>query len=456
MGSVLSRICRNTCVHIPVFVLLSLPAMPGLCQTSNVLTIGDAVKEALANNRLLNAGALDIGRSSYAADAARTAELPVFHINATGGGLLNPLDVSIPAGTLGLVNGDPFPIHNSQIYSAGGGIAWFGASITQPLTELPGIELNVRLQKLGVQLSSAQQQGRRTDLAVEVKKTYYEILEAQDSLDGAQKTLDSDHELEKTVSDFVTQKTALAADLMDAQAQSAQQQLKVVQLQDELADGKEKLNDLLGRDLESPFEVAAPDTTDFSVDNLAALRTFALSHRSDIREAQIRLQQTELGKRLAHEPNVPIVSAVLSYNRLAGGDGISGLPNQLSVIGLQLDWKPFDWGKRSDDAGGQDLQYHQAQAALLEAEANAALQVDSAVRQYKEAIQEHSVAQLGQQAAEERLREMTNQYNVKAILLKDLLQQQAAASDAADKEQLVTVQMLAARTELEAALGDDE
>jgi len=452
MRFVLRRICRC----IPAFALLVPFCAPAYSQSSNVLTIGDAVKDALANNRLLNAGALDIDQASNAAATARTAFLPVLGVNATGGELLKPLNFSIPTGKLGPVNGSPFPVNNSKIYSASGGLALIGISLTQPLTLLPGINLNSRIKRLDIQISTETQRGRRIELAALVKKTYYDILVAQDSLNGARQTLKSDQELERTVSDFVAQKNALQADLLDTQAQTAQAQLKIVQLEDQLSDTKERLNDLLGRDLETPFEVVIPDDTSVSIDDIAALHSFALAHRSDIRQVQLRVAQAALARRLASQPNVPVVSAVVSYNRLAGGPDITGFPNQLSVIGLQLDWKPLDWGKRDNDARTQDDQYKQAQAALLEAQANSAIEVDSAVRKYKEAIATRSVAQLAQQAAAERLREMTNQYSVKAILLKDLLQQQAAAANAADNESLATIQMLATRTGLEVALGDDE
>lgn len=445
-----------------MFVLLCLPAVSGLCQIGSVvpplpvLTLPDAVNDALANNRMLNAGALDIQKADWAAAAARTGALPTLTLNATGGVLLNPVDIRVPAGSLGTVSGTPFPDHDARIYSANSGVGFVGATLIQPITQLPAIELNARLQEIGAQIAMQEQRERRSTLVEGVQLCYFAILENEDNLASAEEMAKYDQELERTVADFVAKRTALQSDLLDVQAQGAQQELKITQLQDSVADGREKLNVLMGRDVDAPFEVTTPEETAPALDDLSALRAQALAQRSDVQVAALRLNEAQTGLRLALSSNGPSVSAILSYNQLADSAKINGIPNQFSYAGLQLDWKPIDWGRSGYSAREQSIAVQQAAAALEDSRTSAVLQVDSAARAYREAVQQNVVAQAGEAAAEERLREMTNQYAVKAILLKELMQQQATAAEAADHKELATLQMLSARTGLDQALGANE
>jgi outer membrane protein TolC len=442
-----------------MFGLACLASIPGACQTGNAgspvptLTLNDAVQTALANNRQLQASAQEIGQAADATASARTELFPVLHLKATGGALLSPLDVRVPTGSLGTVNHAPFPTADSSIFSAWGGLGLLDASLAQPLTQLPVIRLNIRLKQVGVRAAQEQQRERAQAVVSAVKQTYFEILGAQDGLAAAQQALVYDQETERAAGDFVAHRTALQADLLDAQAQTAQQTLTLTELHDTITDAEERLNVLLGRDPAMPFAVELPADSPLPNADPDTLRALALNRRPDVREAALRAEQADLGKRIAGLPNLPAVSLVLSDNQLVGN--INGFPHQLAILGLQLDWMPMDWGRRTAEQDRRAGQVVQAKASLQDAQAQALLDVNAKTRQYAEARARLSVAQAGQRAALERLREMTNQYKDKAILLKDVLQQQAASAAADARVQQALVQVLAAQAALGTAVGDD-
>jgi outer membrane protein TolC len=286
-----------------------------------------------------------------------------------------------------------------------------------------------------------------------VKQSYFEILGAQDGFSAAQQTLTYDQEAERVAADFVAHRTALQADLLEAHAQTAQQELTLAELHDTIADAQERLNVLLGRDPVTPFTVTLPAEKLPASDDPNSLRALALSRRPDVREAALREEQAVIGKRIAGLPDLPAVSLVLSDDQLAGR--VNGFPQQLAILGLQLDWVPLDWGQRQAVQDRQNRQDVQAKTILEDTQAQAVLDVNTKVRQYSEARAGLLVAQTGERAAQERLREMTNQYKNKAILLKDVLQQEAAAAEADAREQQAEVQVLAAQAALKTAVGDD-
>ncbi len=437
--------------------LLGAACRPGVCQTGTaalpVLTLPDAIRLTLADNGPLNAGARGITEANDAAAATRAEALPTLNIHADAGALLDPVNVYVPTGSLGSVNDAPFPVSNARIYSAHGAIGFLQATLAQPLTQLPRIRLNTQLQQLDAQAAVEQQRGRRLAAVAQVRQLYYGILGTQDSLAAARLTLASDEELERTVADFVSHKTALQADLLDAQAQTDAQRLTLTTLQDTLDSDREQMNVALGRDMATPFSVVMPaDDLGTVAPDIAALRAEALAQRPDLRAAALQVQRAALGRRIVQQASVPDVSLVLTYAQLPGG--ASGLPNHVAAVGLQLDWSPLDWGRQRDALDAQAQQTMQAQAALTDAQNQALLAVGTQARQLEEAQEQLVVAQAGQRAAQERLREMTDQYRQRAILLKDVMQQQAAAADADRRAQQAMLQVLSARASLETAVGD--
>lgn len=450
---------RCICLAVPLLFILFC-AVPVASQTPKatapMLTLDEAVKIAVAQNPLLKTAAQNVTVANDETASARTALLPVLQVRAGAEALLSPLNVRVPTGSLGNVNQAPFPASDATVYSAPDTLGLLGATIKQPLTQLPSLRLNLRLQQIEAQVAQAHQRERRLTLVANVKQTYYEILETQDGILAAQERLTYDQELTRTVADFVAHETALEADLLDAQAQAAKQELALTALRDTLADAQERLNALLGRDISTPFEVALPAVNSLPLDDADApmLEARAMQQRPELQEAQLRMKQAEIGRRLAQQPNLPAVSLALSYQQLAGR--VAGLPNSLAMVGLQFDWTPIDWGRRQSVRDKQAQQSAQAQEVFQDTQTQIESDIHSKIRRYRQAAAQLSVAQLGQRAAQERLREMTNQYKARAILLKDLLQQQTAAADADSQEQQAMIGVLAARTALEIAAGDEE
>jgi len=428
--------------------------VPTVC-SAQVLTLDDAVHMALANNPELQAGTLEVRKAVDNTAAARTGMLPVLHIAATGGVLLDNVDVRIPRGKLGVVDGAPFPVADSTIASASGGAGYVSAKVTQPISQLPAIRLYVQLQEAGVRLAGEQLRAKRLGVTRDVKRVYYAILEARDGIEAANERLTYDQELERTVTDFVAHETALQADLLDVKAQTAAEQLRLTELQDSLADEHEQMNVLLGRDVDTAFDVSEPVDNPVVHDDRSTLRHRALDHRPDLRAAAAQVQQANLGSRIKSQVGGPAVNLVLDYNHIGAG-GLHGFPSNLSILGLELDWTPVDWGRARHEARAELDEFHAAQSVLADAQSKAIVDVDRAVRAVDEASARVGVAKAANDAATERLREMTNRYQARAVLLKDLLLAESAASDASEKLSQARLALRIANVDLDAALGGDE
>ena len=91
---------------------------------------------------------------------------------------------------------------------------------------------------------------------------------------------------------------------------------------------------------------------------------------------------------------------------------------------------PFDWGGRRDEVQQKDVSLKQSHYQLDETRAQVLLDVDNNFRKLQESRSLLEVAQAARDAANEKLREVNNQFKQSAVLMRDVLQQQAAVANA--------------------------
>jgi outer membrane protein TolC len=295
---------------------------------------------------------------------------------------------------------------------------------------------------------------RATRLTVEyeVKRLYFAILQTESAIEAASHSLTLLHELSRVVADRVVQRTALDGDAYAVDVRLARAAAERDALINAAANQKEQLNQLLGRDIQTAFVTAGVPSGDPVIDDAAAVHTRALAARPDVRQARARLQQAELARQRARTDYLPDVSLALSY---ISPIIIDGAPRHIATAGVQLQWEPFDWGRRSHTVASRGLAVQQAANALREQEDQARLEVNARVRKLADATREVQVAALAQRAARETSRVRAAQYRVNAALLSDVLQ--AAASQAEGDHQYVQAlaALWVARAEFERAIGEE-
>ncbi len=417
------------------------------------LTLRDALEIAQRNNRQIGIARLQIDQAGHKIAEARTSLLPQLNVLAQGGYLLDKVNAHFSKGILGTVNGSLVPSQDTDIVSGNRFTALYDLSLAQPLTQIPRIRVGIRLQEIGRNLAEEQERQQRQTIASNVRQVYFGLLQTQEAVKATNANLQALHELERTVTDQVVQQAALRADLLEVQARAAAQETTLSLQLDTLAQYKEQMNILLGRDVQTPFQVA-PATEVVPVESdRDRLQAQAARNRPDLRRSALQIRQAELDRRNTQLSYLPDVSLATNYAALGGS--INGLPDHLWTIGFQLSWQPFEWGKRRHDIAEKTDAVKQAQLALQEAQAGAQLDVDNRIRQERQARQQQRAAQAAQRAARERLRVTLNQYQVKATLLKDVLQAQAALTDADRQVRDADLAALTAQAELRRASGEE-
>src|ERR1700681_675713 len=144
------------------------------------LALEEAVSLARSHNRELKQAGLEIHKQQEAFSEARTQLYPRFDTYFLASELLTPLDFTIKSGTLGTFPATgPIPAKDSKIHTPARPVAIASITATQPLTQLLRIDLSIKQQKLGVELSQQSFFVREQDLVNEVRRGYYAILQSQ-------------------------------------------------------------------------------------------------------------------------------------------------------------------------------------------------------------------------------------------------------------------------------------
>ena len=428
-------------------------AQPVSGDAAERLSLDTAIRIAVENNRQLQTALLQVDKAGADVAAARTRRLPVFETEVTASQLLSPVDFGFPQGAFGEYPGiGPIPSTDTTLSVPRQPVYYLAAQVSQPLTQLFRINLGIESAGTTRAIENERVRAERLSLINNVKRLYFAILQTTSALSANGEAIELYRELDRTLQVRVTQKVALRADALDVQFRLAQEQLERTTRQNTLDSQKERLNQLLGRDVRTPFSVEEVNAN-VPVDvDVQAAQTRALETRPDVREARLKLEQADLDRRMKKTDWIPEVSVALSYS---SNFNIDVLPANFATVGVQLKWEPFDWGRRKHELAAKTLTVQQARLGVRDVEDRTLLEISSRFRALAEKRAMLNVAQMAQATAREKLRVKTNQYQVQAVLLPDVLQVRAELADTNDRYQQALLDFWAAKADYELAAGEE-
>jgi outer membrane protein len=391
-------------------------------QPAEVLTLERALDLARDNNRSIRNAVLQVERSENNVGAARALRWPSLDLHVLGGKTIAPVRFTFPAGAFGsFPTTGPIPAEETVLEAPAAPSAFVNATLAQPLSQLYKINLGVKLNALSREIDREKLRDQRASVASQVRSLYYALLQTGSALAAAEEEVGTYRELVRMVGEHVARETALASDRLDAQAGLAAAEYKALTLRDDLATRKEQMNDLLGRDLTLDFAlVPVPDTSPEETDLVAAVAR-ALESRPDLVQARLQVDQADTDRRLKKAESIPDVSLALTYFTFAN---IDLMPHNVAQVGLQLEWQPFDWGRRGKQVAEKTLQVEQARNGARELEQRARIDVASRHRKLHEARLLLEASRLARDSAREKLRALRGLWMAKAALEQALGEEQ--------------------------------
>jgi len=438
-------------------VLTLVPAVAA-AQTAQVaitqrLTLDRAIQLAVENNRQIQTAALQLQKANEDVEVARTHRLPVFDIQGQAAQLLTPVDFAFPQGAFGEFPGvGPIPATDTDVSVPRQLTYYFSSQVSQPITQLFRIGLGIDSARATSSIEQEHLNAQRLSVTNSVKRLYFAILQSESALDSTEQAIALYRELDRTLEVRVAQKVALRADSLDVQFRLAKEELTRTTYQNTLASQKEQLNQLLGRDVRTDFVVEPVTELSIAEVDVDAARTRALENRPDLREARLKVEQADLDRRLKKADRIPELSVAVSYSSYFN---IDVMPTNLATAGLQLKWEPFDWGRKGHELAAKTHTVTQARLAVRDTEDRIIVDVNNRFRTLSEKRALLNVARMAQATSREKLRVKTNQYQVQAALLPDVLQLRTEQASSDDQYQQALLAFWTAKADFENAIGEE-
>jgi outer membrane protein TolC len=418
----------------------------------DVLTLEDALTLALTNNPTVQNAGISVDKAGDQVEATATRRFPSLNLRVRELRNLSDESFEFEQGSLGTVDGEPVPTETRSIDTKSDWTTHVSVEAKQPLIGLYKIGLDVDRMKAYESRTRQQLRGKRQEIARNVKEQYYEILETQSALQSTRESIDFYRSLAKVVGDKVRQKTALEYQLLDTEAKLAKAEYDALKQRNTLLSEKERLNELMGRDLYTPFTVTANLTADKTVPDPERARALAMDQRPDVKEARLRLRQAEYELDLRRAQYLPDLDLLASYNRSAN---TSFIPDESFYVGLVARWEFFDWGRRSDEVSKARRSINEAQNDIRRVDARVEAEVNARLRNLQNARQLVTVATKAQKAAREKLRVTQNRYTQQSALLDDVLKAQSDLATATNDYHQAVLKVWTARADLAKALGEE-
>jgi outer membrane protein TolC len=448
----LVRIICLTAVLMAIVTPASAQSAPA-SSSAEPLTLDAAIALALKNNRDINAAIHSVARADDAIATARSRRLPSLEVSSLAGQSITEVGVDFPAGAFGVFDGiGPVPSVDTRVTSPRRPVMMAQASLTQPLSQLFKLNLNVKATSVGRDIELERQRSTMQATAAQVRKAYYGLLQIDAGIRAADAVLDASRALDGVVGERVAQRVALRGDGLQSQLRVAEAAQDRLILQNRRADREEQFNLLLGRDPLTPVVVMPIPIADQANVDLEAVTREALDRRADVRAARLRVDQAQLQLRSVNAGRIPDVSLAMSYQSFFNSDL---LPKNLASVGVQVKWEPWDWGRRQREASQKGHEIEQARLSLREAEDTVRIQVAKSYRDILQARGEVLIARTAQEVAQDRVRVTTERIKVSSALPVDGLSANTELAQAGARAQDALSGYWAARAAYEEAIGEN-
>jgi outer membrane protein TolC len=416
-----------------------------------VLTLEEAIQQAVANNSAVKISSLETRRAAEDLGANNTRRFAITNITALGGQLLTKPSFTFQQGALGTyASTGPIPATDQTTNVARKPAGVVSATIAQPLSQQYRIRLQLKALSLGVQATRQDEEKTRLEVVDRVRQAYYAVVEAQSELDSLRASLPYYEETKRLATVNIVKETILESDLLGADKQLLKTRNAISDANDQVATASEKLNDLMGRDIHTAFRVADISSADSEVETPEALEERAVKNRPDLKKAKLQVEQAHYDARAKKAEYIPDVSVGFSYFTTANIQ----IASNIAIAGFQLTWEPWDWGRKRQEYAAKLVKEEQAKVTVGETERGVLIEVRKAWRQLDNTRRQLALSDATERTARQKLKEVQEQFKREAVLSKDLFSAQSDLASADSGQQQALAAFWQARADLKKAIGE--
>lgn len=323
------------------------------------LTLPEAVRLALAQNRVLKISRLRVQEKEHKKAGARADYFPKLRNDSTFLHTTSVENLEIPRGAFGAVpNAGLVPAQDILINQGNQTFETVGTGLAQPLTPLIRVRQENRIAASEVAISHDDVKKAENQIALKVHEVYYGILIA-----GLQKhAAEQDNVYARTrlreSQEGVRDGNVLNVEVLDNQAGLLQTEQSLLTLDLRLSDLNVELDDLLGLPLGTPLVLSPVEVTvpaDLSREEMLRI---AFAANPEITSAMQTVEQAKAALTAAKSAYIPDVSVIA---RQSYQNGVPFLVHNFGTFGVVMNYDVFDFGKRRAATREREAQLAEAQ-----------------------------------------------------------------------------------------------
>ncbi len=418
------------------------------------LTLDHALDVALGENTQVKNSALDTSRSDDDVDAARTLRLPRLNLYVLGSQQVAPLDFNFARGSLGTLPGvGPIPNEDVSISTPRKPTAVIVGQAQQPLSQLYKINLGIKQLELRGTIASERERLQRATTAEAVKLAYFGVLRNQAGTRALDESIAFLRELDRETARRADEGEVLPSTSLEVKARLAKAESDATALRNLLETQREQLNQLLGRPVDTSFEVVEVPSPTAAEGDLAEARRRAVARRPEIRMADLGVDAARLQIRVKKSEYIPDVGVGLTYISPQNFNSI--VPKTFLSAGLIVSWDVFDWGKRRSEIRSSKIDAEKAQNAAGDARDQVLIDVGDKWRRVQQTRTALGAADVARETAKENLRVALARFEYAAATKSDVLQAQAGLAQAENDYQQALLALWSATAALQRAMGEE-
>jgi outer membrane protein TolC len=440
------KLLRISAVAVIFFVFTT----SAIAQEPRRLTLAEAVRLALQQNRTLKIARLKVKDNEYRKDAARSDYFPTITNQSNALHITELQTLTIPQGALGSVSGFPIPGENTSIRQGKDTLYSSGTMIAQPLTQLLRIHQENRAAAADVATSRDELRKGENEVALQVHKLYYGILVAQLQKKAAEQETSFASEALRENENAVRGGSSLEVAEIQGRAELLEGQQSVLTAALQIDDYMEELNDLLGLPLDTKLELDSDVGFDFPTLSKAEYVKEAWAENPEIRSAEEAVEKARAGVSAAKTAYIPDITAFARYSYQ---DGVPFFVRNFGTVGVNVTYTLWDFGKRRANVSEHSTELAEAEQNVERLKEEVAVQVEHAYNKLERTKNMVNVAKQVAALREESERLATDQRTQGVVLISDV-RRATAANDKAKADLLqASLGYVLAYAELEQTVG---
>ena len=411
---VCSKLTKNRLASSAIILLL-VCAVPGNSEAleTRQLAVSQAVDLAMQNNSLIQIAAAKVEENRYKEKEVQSDYYPHLSDELTYSYLSNKQVVQIPAGSLGTVPGlGEFPSDTVEIKQGAQTTLINSLTLKQPLTQIIKIRDAADIASAESSLSEAQLSQVRAEISYTVKQLFYGLLLAQKQQQADQLSINTTNAKLREAEDSVTTGVALPVVITNAKVKLLQAKQALLTSQIKSSDISADLSRVLGLPLDSEYVLLPGNLSVKKVPTQQDIINQALANNPAIKAAQKQVEKAFAGVDAAKHAYLPDVGLFGTYIHQ---EGISFLKEDIGMVGVQMTWDLFDWGKKGAIKNQRHLQAFQARRNLEDLQQKTEIAVSKAYRKLEQTKMMIEIASEAVNLRKELLRQGNDQLQVETI-----------------------------------------